>query len=208
MMPIWWEDARMYSDEDAALFELLICATRDLAARCEQPGEQQEQEQEQEQENVKTLLRIAGSLGLHALLLSGEEHRDVVADCAVRLQETAQEQGVSYAVDFADRTDDSELAVTWRELQIAVDAHDKACDTDSQPLAPQEQMMRHTIRLATVSGSIVDGEEFWSALADLLLLAVRLRSAAGEELPDRPIPRNDSQIDSALGDPESPYCRL
>ncbi len=187
----------MHSEEEAAFFELLICATRDLAARCEQQGERQE--------NAKTLLDVAGSIGLQAQLRSGEERRDVVADCAARLQETAQEQGVSYAAQFADRAGDSALVVSWRELQIAVDAHEEACNSGSQALTPQQQMMRHTIRLAVVTGSITDGKDFWRALTDLLLLAVRLRSAAGDELPDKPIPRNDSQIDSALGDEYSPY---
>ncbi len=191
----------MYSEEEAALFELLIRATRDLAARCEQPDGQEE-------ESTKTLRDVAASIGLQAQLLSAEEHRDVVADCVTRLQETAQEQGVSYAIGFADRAADSELAVSWHELQLAVAAHERACDPDWQALAPREQLVRHTIRLATIAGDIAEGKDLWRPPADLLLLAVRLFGDAGEELPDRPIPRNDSQLDSALGDEDSLYSTL
>lgn len=195
--------------EDMAEFlATLMGATRDLAARYEQPGEQEEY--------TKTLADVAESLGLHALLLCSEEGRDVVADCATRLQETAREHGVSYAVDFADRArpDDRDALVTWRELQIAEAAHDRACDPDSQDVAPREQLLRCTLRLASVAGRIADDsclfttDELWRPPIDLLLLTLRLFSAAGKELPDRPIPRNDSQLDSALGDEASPYWSL
>lgn len=186
----------MYPEEEAALFELLIRATHDLAARCEQPGTQEE--------NAGALREVARSIGLQAQLLSAEEHRDVVADCAVRLRETAQERGVSYAVDFADRAG-PDVAVSWRELQIAEAAHDRACNPDSQALAPREQTVRHTLRMAAIAGGIADGKDVWRPLADMLLLAVRLVSAVGEEMPDRPIPRSASQLDSALGEEMTPY---
>ncbi len=189
----------MYSDEVADLFELLICAMRDLAARGEQA--------EDPAENAKTLSRVADTLGLHALLLCSERGRDVIADCAVRLQETAQEHGIDFSVDFADRAgpEDHDAVVSWRELQIAEAAHDRACNPDSQAIAPQEQMRRYALRLVAVAGSIADENEDWRPHTDLMLFALRLVSAAKEELSDRPVPRNASQLDSALGEETSPY---
>lgn len=114
--------------EDVAEFAgLLIRAMRDLAARCEQPDDQEQ--------NTKTLADVPDLLGLQTLVLCGEGGRDVVADCATRLQETAGERGISYVVDFADRagTENRDAPVTWRELQLAQAAHDRACNPARRP---------------------------------------------------------------------------
>jgi hypothetical protein len=131
----------------------------------------------------------------------------VIADCAERLQETAHEHGVDFVVDFVDRAgpEDQDEVVSWRELQIAEAAHDRACNPGSSAIASPEQMQRYALRLAVVAGSIADEDDAWRPQTDLLLLAVRLVSAAAEELPDMPVPRNSSQLDSALGEENSPY---
>ncbi len=183
----------MYAEEEADFFALLISATHDLAVRSDEPDDPDE--------NVKTLIKVGHSIGQQAQFMCGETERDMVADCATRLQETAQERGVSYTAGFADRADPDkrDVLVSWRDLQLAEAAHERACNPDPQEIAPREQMLRFTTRLARIAGRISIGNETWRPQTDLLLLGVRLINAAGEELPDRPVPRNADQLDAALG---------
>lgn len=123
---------------------------------------------------------------------------DPIEACAVRLKELAEESPSASESSF-----DSEHAVltaaTWRELQQAVIDHDACFTPHFATLSEREQSIQRTMELAKVAGEAAHNlggfelpptDELRRQLADMVLLGVRLATAAGQELPeDEDVPR-------------------
>lgn len=83
-------------------------------------------------------------------------------------------------------------ATSWRELQLVQLEHDRVYHPDVFGLARIEQLRHYAFHLAKIVGAFADAanpdELINRRLPDVLLFAIKLRTAMGKRLSDEPLP--------------------
>jgi hypothetical protein len=144
------------------------------------------------------VIRAAGAeLRLLCLELSDAARRDAFELYATRLDEIETRNVLCHDASPCG-SEAVRSAGTWRDLQIAQAAHDKAYHPDVVGLAKADQLRHYSLHLAKLAGvtaGVVRGEvdhEDWlrRRVPDLLLFGLKLSTVTGQKLPQQDLPRD------------------
>jgi hypothetical protein len=144
------------------------------------------------------VVRAAGAeLRLLCLELSDAARRDPFELYAMRLDEIESRNVLCHEASLCG-SEAVRSAATWRELQIAQAAHDKAYHSDVVGLAKADQLRHYALHLAKLAGvtaGVVTGEvehDDWlrRRVPDLLLFGLKLSTVTGQKLPEQDLPRD------------------
>jgi len=148
----------------------------------------------------------AETLRAAAVGLAAEEHLDLVALYAARLDQI-EHRNPLWAENELDGRELALRASTWRQLQLAQVEHDRRYHPDVLGLTKLDQLRHYALHLSKLVGAVAeivagvgDRKSFQARrLPDLLLFGLKLSTVTGERLPDEPLPRTHHVLESVAG---------
>lgn len=152
------------------------------------------------------LTRAAKYLRIMGIELVCSAELDPIEVCATRLKELGEESAIPSESFNSERA--VFTAVSWREFQLAVMDHDVCFTPHFSQLSTRDQFIQRTLEIAKLGGEMTQSlgdlemppsDELRRQLADIVILGIRLATAAGEVLPDyEDVPRTMREHSVAL----------
>jgi len=147
--------------------------------------------------DVEVVQAAGAELRLLCLELSEAAGRDPFDLYASRLDEIETRNVLCHQASLCG-SDAARAAGTWRDLQMAQAAHDKAYHADVVGLSKADQLRHYALHLAKLSGTtagVVRGEidpNDWlrRRVPDLLLFGLKLSTVTGQKLPEQDLRRD------------------
>ncbi|MCW3017838.1 MAG: hypothetical protein JWN10_146 [Solirubrobacterales bacterium] len=126
--------------------------------------------------------------------IAAELDEDLLARYAARLS-AIERRNPLWAADAPDGAALASRASTWRELQLVQAAHDHHYHPDVIGNSKLEQLHHYALHVSKLAGACAElaqaehtVEDFRARrLPDLLLFGIKLSTALGQALPDRPL---------------------
>lgn len=148
----------------------------------------------------------ADTLRAAAIGLAAEEHVDLIALYAARLDQI-EHRNPLWTESELDGRELALRASTWRQLQLAQLEHDRRYHPDVLGLTKLDQLRHYALHLAKLVGAVAEivagsadrGSFQARRLPDLLLFGLKLSTVTGERLPDELLPSTHHVLESVAG---------